>query len=238
VNHRKIAVLGFLIATIAGLTIVSLGTADTSESGDTLSVSDNQSTNETLEGLAESFYNTDDVAVYEVQDSRFFDGFPNHDLDTVYELEQYPAETHTLAVSSADELRDVTEDYNVLLNDAGVLLDSSSDAQLYAEALAQTANPEDLPLRERQLVNASDSDRLNHSIEDPVVETQGTGWKVQLHTYSPENGYIAEWTVYTGLEEVTEANFQIEAVGNGPSETSIETAALSTDYKIYNDYDG
>lgn len=234
---------GRTITVVALVILGSVGLFAFSDAGTTqtaLTIDDTRANNVTLADLAEGLYDANNVVIYPVNESAFLDTFPDHDLYVVYDLKEYPAKERTMAVFDNDQSRDVTRDYNTIMSDAGVVIDTSDEALTYAKALAQTANPNHLPIDGRELVNASDSDRLNYSIEDPEVQSKldVLGWAVSLYTYSPVNGMIAEWQIDLAPSEVNYAYVDVEAVGNGPARRTWQTSLLTADNRLYNDYDG
>lgn len=221
--------LGFSIALV--VTLVPGGSPDAEAA-----LKWQEDPNTDLSDEAEQLYGVDQVVVYPVDGSRFGEVFTGHDLFLVYDLTQHPSPAYTMAVPDEGDARDVTQDYNAILSDEDVLIETSDQALAYGEALAQAANADLLPVEERELVDASDSERLNHPIEDPQVETVNGQWKVEVTTYSPDNGVIADWTIYLDLTVLKGAEFLVDAVAKGPHEATWTTTPLKSGHYVVNDY--
>jgi subtilisin family serine protease len=236
----------FLVVVAVAVSVVALvmwgglaGSAEADDDEDAFTVQTReQVSDDSVIQAAENLYNAEEVAVYPVNESRFQQEFPEHELYLVYDLVEHPAPAYTMALNDgeADQARDVTEDYNDILADDAVLIEDSEMALAYAEAFVQPANADLLPVVDRELVNSSDSERLNHSVRDPEVNSVAGDWEVKLSTYSPDNGIISRWTVTFSLTEIERAEADLQAVSTGPSNTTWQTELLNQDLYWVNDW--
>lgn len=233
-KRRAIYILSAFAILGAVAVVLSISTAESAE----LKLEDENDA--TLETTAENLYDLDQVAVYPVEASFWEKVFPNHPLYVVYGLEQHPAPTYTMALYQDDpeEARDATSDFNLIMDDAGVVIDGEASAKKHAKALAQAANADMLPVEERELLDAGDDARFDASISDPSAELQGSAWKVELSTWAPDNGFVVDWIVYVGLEEVHRVEADIASVGDGQASATWQTMLLGEEVRLTNRYDG
>jgi hypothetical protein len=185
---------------------------------------------------AQTLYGDGAYRLYDVPSSSpADDAFPLHTLYRVVELAQHPVELHVMAEEDATgTFYDYTGEFNDLLANEGVVIDSSSEAVTYGKAYADLANVE-LQTR-REVVNASDSDRLGYDIQNPSATSITGGWKVTLSTWAEQNGVLANWTITFALEKVTDADWTVADLGVGPDDPSYEAANLKTDDIVENAY--
>lgn len=175
------------------------------------------------------------IVVRPATDAAFGDAFPSYDLYVVAEPEKPFGDRHAMAYNpDSGEGFDISSEFDDLLGDKGVLIMTESEAILYAEAFAQTANTE---LEEvRNVVYASDSDRLNRTIEDPEARQLVDGWEVTLSTWSQPNGVLSDWVLRFGVDTIGKAQWQVRETGTGDAQPNLEKVDLNRSTLVVNDY--
>lgn len=188
----------------------------------------------TIRSAAEALYGTD-IIVYPATDEKFTTAFPGIQVYWVEEKKLQPHKVHAMAWnSSASKKYDFTKDFDALFSDLGVTVSNATTAVKYAEAYTQVANTE--LQAQREVVYASDSNRVNFSVADPIAESVGNLWQVRLTTWSYQNGVIANWTVKLDTTQLSEATWEVVALARGNYSLDLEATAFRIGTIIKNTY--
>lgn len=200
-------------------------------------IQSNESVSSTeVDSEANNLYELTNYTILNATSDTFQNVFPDYDLYVVGEKTQIPAIPHVMAFNPAtDEGFDTTEDYNDLLADATVLIGSQDKAIQVAKAFAEAGNVE-FQLS-RDVVNSTDSDRLNMTVEDSSARTLLGGYEVELTTWSSENGIVANWTIKLTNSDVTRAAWEIVAVDRGDHTGGFESTNFRVGMELVNEWE-
>lgn len=218
-----IAVTSLLIISSAGLGAIKLK-------------SNESDTSTGVDSEANDVYSLTNYTILNATDDAFRDAFPDHELYVVREDIQIPEIPHAMAFNpTTDEGFDLTADFNDLLADAAILIESEEKAITVAEAFAQTGNVEFQLVRD--VINATDSERLNMTIEDPSARTLIGGYEVELTTWSPENGIVANWTIKLTSTDLTRVSWEVVAVDKGNHTGGFEATNFRVGTELVNEWE-
>lgn len=191
---------------------------------------------DTVQSVAEDVYNNPEVTAFNASDTAFEAAFGNnYDLYTVKNSSILGAGHHVMAYEPTDNVGfDTTRDLNKLLTDAAVLIGTADEAMKIGKAFAQIGNAE--IQFDREVVDSSDSDRLNRSIDDPEVRQLLNGWEVRLETWSPENGVLMDWEINLATDRIRNSQAGVTGIGLGDHRTSLDTVLLENETRLRNDW--
>lgn len=190
---------------------------------------------QTPEEAAENLYNTGVLVLEEVQDDNFDAAFPAFDLYRVYENTRHPPIVHTMAWHPVLETGyDGSIEYNTILTLSGATVTSAAAALKYAKPFAALGNSE---LQEhRWIVASNDSSALNFTVYDPVAQQAGLDWRVNITTWSQENGVLANWTLLLTTSALQNATWNITATYIGPHHFDIHGTNFQSNVSVQNSY--
>ncbi|MBI4728934.1 MAG: hypothetical protein HY775_05455 [Acidobacteria bacterium] len=187
------------------------------------------------EEAAAALYGSTDLRLLPSTGAAYVEAFPAIEFYYVIGGQGLPGQTHIMAWEPATaSAYDATRSFNSLLVLSGAVIATSAEALRYAKAYAEAANAELNLVRE--IVDQTDSARLDRTVPDPAATPVLGGFDASLETWTQENGVIADWTVRFRGNLVDTAVWLVQDSAVGPWALSEQAAPLRPGVRVTDSY--